>query len=63
MGLVCISRGSYSRGKELAESLAAKLGWDCLGREELVELATDAGIAVGRLEMAVVKRRRFDEAL
>ncbi len=63
MGLVCISRGSYSRGKELAESLAAKLGWDCLGREELIELATDAGVAVGRLEMAVVKRRRFDEAL
>jgi len=63
MGLVCISRGSYSRGKELAESFAAKLGWECLGREELIERATDAGIAVGRLEMAVVKRRQFSEAL
>ena len=63
MNLICISRGSFSIGKAFAESLAAKLGCACLGREELLELATQAGVAAGRLEMACLKSRNLDERM
>ena len=63
MQIVCISRGTLAGGRALAEKLAAKLGYDCLSREELTEAATRAGIPVGKLEMAVVRRRPLDERL
>ena len=63
MNLICISRGSFSIGKAFAESLAAKLGCACLGREELLEFATHAGVAAGRLEMACLKSRNLDERM
>lgn len=63
MQTICVSRGSYRRGKELADLLAGKLGCDCLSREEIVEGATRRGIPVGKLEEAVVKRRPLNEAL
>ncbi len=63
MQTICVSRGSYQRGKELADVLAAKLGCDCLSREEIVEGATRRGIPVGKLEEAVVKRRPLNEPL
>lgn len=37
MSIITISRGSYSRGKEVAEKLARKLGYDCISREILLE--------------------------
>jgi hypothetical protein len=63
MNIICISRGSFSIGKAFAESLAAKLGCACLGREELLELATRAGVAAGRLEMSCLKSRNLDERM
>jgi len=36
MTIVTISRGTYSGGKQLAESLADRLGYRCLSREELL---------------------------
>jgi len=36
MAIITISRGSYSRGKELAEKLAAKLNYKCVSREVLL---------------------------
>ncbi len=63
MQTICVSRGSYQRGKELADVLAAKLGCDCLSREEITEGATRRGIPVGKLEEAVVKRRPLSEPL
>jgi cytidylate kinase len=63
MNIICISRGSFSIGKAFAELLAAKLGSACLGREELLELATKAGVAAGRLEMACLKSRNLDERM
>lgn len=63
MQIIGISRGSFSGGKSLAEKLATKLGCDCLGREELTDSATRAGIPVGKLEMAVVRRRPLSEQL
>ena len=46
MQIICISRGSYGYGNELADSLAAKLGYDCIARESLTDSATDEGIGL-----------------
>jgi cytidylate kinase len=63
MQLICISRGSFSIGKAFAESLAAKLGSACLGREDLLDLAAASGVAAGKLEMACLKSRNLDEKM
>lgn len=43
--------------------LADKLGYSCLAREEMIEAATEEGIHVGKLEMAMVKPGIFSERL
>jgi cytidylate kinase len=63
MQVICVSRGTHSGGKELAEQLARKLDYACLSREELNEAATNEGIPVGRLEMAMVSPGIFSERL
>lgn len=63
MQIICISRGTYGGGKQLAEALAGKLGYECLSRETLCDRATDAGIPVGKLEMAMLRRRPLSEQL
>lgn len=37
MGVITISRGSYSKGKEIAEKLAQNLGYECFSRDILLE--------------------------
>ncbi|MBW1998479.1 MAG: cytidylate kinase-like family protein [Deltaproteobacteria bacterium] len=37
MGIITVSRGCYSRGKEIAEKLAQQLGYECVSREILIE--------------------------
>jgi len=37
MAIITISRGSYSRGKEVAEKVALKLGYQCISRDILLE--------------------------
>lgn len=61
MQLVCVSRGEQERGKVFAQALARKLDFECLGQEELADLAIQEGIAVGKLEMAAVKKRHLTE--
>ncbi len=63
MQIISISRGIYSRGEEIAQLLAKKLDYACLGRDELVEAATKEGIQVGKLEMAMIKPGLFNEKL
>ncbi|MEJ2721594.1 MAG: cytidylate kinase-like family protein, partial [bacterium] len=63
MSVICISRGSYGYGKELAEKLASKMDAACLNREVITDEATDFGIPVGKLEMAVLKHRPISEAM
>lgn len=63
MQLICISRGSYTAGKELAERLAEKLGYRCMSREELLDEAASRGIAVGKLEMAMIKTQPLTERM
>ncbi len=37
MAVITISRGSYSKGKEVAEGIAATLGYECISRDILLE--------------------------
>ena len=37
MAIITISRGSYSKGKEIAERLAEELGYECISRDVLLE--------------------------
>ncbi len=37
MPIITISRGSYSKGKEVAETVAARLGYQCLSREVILD--------------------------
>jgi cytidylate kinase len=37
MSIVIISRGSFSHGKEVAEKLARRLGYECVSREIILE--------------------------
>ena len=39
MSIVTIARGSYSHGREVAERLAGRLGYECVSREVIIEAA------------------------
>ncbi len=41
MAIITISRGSYSRGMDVAEKVADKLGYDCIGREALLQTSRE----------------------
>ena len=53
MAIVTISRGSYSRGKEVAEALAEKLGYECVSRDILLETCDEFSIPETRLIKAL----------
>jgi cytidylate kinase len=59
--LVSVSRGEHERGKDFARILAQKLDFQCLSQEEVADLAIAEGIAVGKLETSVVKKRLLTE--
>jgi len=53
MGVVTISRGSYSKGKEIAEGLAEKLGYDCISREILLKASDQFNVKEAKLIRAL----------
>jgi cytidylate kinase len=53
MSIITISRGSYSRGKEVAEKLAAALGYECISREILLEASEQFNIPEIKLVRAI----------
>lgn len=53
MSIVTVSRGSYSRGKEVAEKLAEALGYECLSREIVLEASEQFNIPEVRLIRAI----------
>lgn len=53
MAIVTISRGSYSRGKEVAEALAERLGYSCVSRDILLETCDEFSIPEIRLVKAL----------
>jgi cytidylate kinase len=44
VAIITISRGSYSRGKEVAEKLAQRLGYTCISRDILLEASDEFNI-------------------
>ena len=53
MSIITISRGSYSRGKEVAERLAQALGYECLSRDILLEASERYNIPEIKLIRAI----------
>jgi cytidylate kinase len=53
MPIITISRGSYSRGKEVAEKVAAKLGYECISRDILLQASEEFNIPEIRLVRAL----------
>ena len=53
MPIITISRGSYSKGKEVAEKVAQRLGYDCISREILVEASEHFNIPEIKLVRAL----------
>lgn len=53
MSIITISRGSYSRGKEVAEQLARELGYDCVSREIVLKASEEFDIPETTLVRAV----------
>jgi cytidylate kinase len=53
MPIVTISRGSFSHGKEVAEKLAAKLGYECISREIILEASKHFNIPEIKLTRAI----------
>jgi cytidylate kinase len=53
MPIITISRGSFSRGKEVAEKLAQKLGYQCISRDILLEASEQFNIPEIKLIRAI----------
>ncbi|MDX9962167.1 cytidylate kinase family protein [Desulfobacter postgatei] len=53
MSVITISRGSYSRGKEVAEKVASELGYECISRDILLEASEEFNIPEIRLIRAL----------
>ena len=53
MAIITISRGSYSKGKEVAEKVAQKLGYQCYAREVILDASKEFNIPEIKLVKAV----------
>ena len=53
MPIITISRGSYSMGKEVAQKVAQKLGYECYAREVILEASKEFNIPAIKLVKAV----------
>jgi cytidylate kinase len=53
MSVITISRGSYSRGKQIAEELAQRLGYECISRDILLETSDHFNIPEVKLIRAI----------
>jgi len=51
--IITISRGSCSRGKEIAEKVAKKLGYECIARDMLLEASEQFHVPEIRLVQAI----------
>jgi cytidylate kinase len=61
MGIITISRGSYSKGRETAEKLAARLGYECISRDILLEASVHFNIPETKLVRAIHDAPSFFE--
>jgi cytidylate kinase len=53
MSIITISRGCFSHGKEIAERVAAALGYECISKEILLEASQSFNIPENRLTSSI----------
>lgn len=53
MAIITISRGSYCKGKEVAEKVAQRLGYQCVAREVFIEASKEFNIPEIKLVRAI----------
>lgn len=53
MTIITISRGSYSKGKEVAEKVTERLGYECISRDVLLDASDRFHIPEIRLKRAI----------
>jgi cytidylate kinase len=53
MAIITISRGSYSKGKEVAEKVGQRLGYECISRDVLLEASERFNIPEVKLVRAI----------
>lgn len=53
MSIITISRGSYSKGKEVAEKTAQRLGYECVSRDIVLEASQEFNIPEVKLIRAI----------
>jgi cytidylate kinase len=53
MAIITISRGSYSKGREIAEKTAERLGYGCIGREVIIDASREFNIPEVKLIRAI----------
>lgn len=53
MAIITISRGSYSKGKEIAEKVADRLGYKCVAREVFIDASKEFNIPEVKLVRAI----------
>jgi len=53
VSIITVSRGSYSSGKEVAEKVAQRLGYECIARDTLLEASEEFHIPEFKLVRAI----------
>lgn len=53
MSIITISRGSYSKGREIAEKVSRKLHYDCISRDILLEASEEFNVPEIKLVRAI----------
>ncbi len=53
MGIITISRGSYSKGEQIAEKLASKLGYECISKDLILEASEHFNVPEVKLTKAL----------
>ena len=53
MAVITISRGAYSRGREIAEKVANKLNYKSISKDLLHEVSRDYNVSESSLEHAI----------
>lgn len=63
MAIITISRGSYSHGKEVAEKVAERLGYECISREIILEASEQFDVPEFKLLKAIKDAPSFLERI
>jgi len=53
MAIITISRGSFSKGREIAEKTAETLGYGCIGRDVVIDASREFNIPEVKLRRAI----------